>query len=175
MRPADHIEACRTGHRRLLADLSSLVDADFRVPSLLPGYSRGHVVTHLANKAGAHVVLFEGAAAGEMRRVHPVGYDPDRAAAAGAGRSAAHLRADLTASLDLLEAAWDRFDDDLWNRRALMMAGPDIGYQVADWPSVFVDGELAKRLHALPDRADHAHLLGWLLDRAPAPDLVGPW
>ena len=196
MRPADHIEACRTGHRRLLADLSSLVDADFRVPSLLPGYSRGHVVTHLANKAGAHVVLFEGAAAGEMRRVHPVGYDPDRAAAAGAGRSAAHLRADLTASLDLLEAAWDRFDDDLWNRRALMMAGPrtmtevvahhlrnvevhhvdlDIGYQVADWPSVFVDGELAKRLRALPDRADHAHLLGWLLDRAPAPDLVGPW
>ena len=122
MRPAEHIDACRTSHRRLIADLTPLTDADFRRPSLLPGYSRGHLVTHIANKAKAHIGLFEGAAAGETRRLHPVGYDPDQAASADAGRSATRLRADLTASFELLEAAWDGLGHDLWDRQALMMA-----------------------------------------------------
>ena len=50
----------------------------------------------------------------------------------------------------------------------------DLGYRPSDWPAKFVEGELAKRLRALPDRADHADLLAWLLGRAPAPEL-GPW
>ena len=45
--------------------------------------------------------------------------------------------------------------------------------QISEKPH-FVEGELARRLRALPDRADHAELLAWLLDRAPAPRL-GPW
>jgi hypothetical protein len=51
----------------------------------------------------------------------------------------------------------------------------DIGYPVSSWPPILVDGELAKRLRALPDRADRADLLAWLLGRATAPELVGPW
>jgi hypothetical protein len=51
----------------------------------------------------------------------------------------------------------------------------DIGYLVSSWPPIFVDGELAKRLRALPNRADHADLLAWLLGRATAPELLGPW
>jgi hypothetical protein len=50
----------------------------------------------------------------------------------------------------------------------------DIGYRISDWSAAFVEGELAKRLRDLPGRADHAELLAWLLDRAPAPEL-GPW
>ena len=50
----------------------------------------------------------------------------------------------------------------------------DIGYRPSDWPANFVEGELAKRLRALSDRADHADLIAWLLGRAPAPEL-GPW
>jgi hypothetical protein len=48
----------------------------------------------------------------------------------------------------------------------------DIGYLSSDWPTQFVEGELAKRLRTLPGRADHADLLVWLLDRARAPDLM---
>ena len=196
MRPVEHIDTCRTSHRRLLDDVAALTDDEFRSPSLLPGYSRGHVVMHLANKAKAHVWLFEGAAAGETRRLHPAGYDPDQAAAAGAGRSARQLLVDLTASFELLEAAWDGLDPTLWDRHGIVTAGPrtmielvahhlrnvevhhvdlDIGYRISEWPATFVDSELPKRLSALPDRADRAELLAWLLDRAPAPYLVGPW
>jgi hypothetical protein len=38
-----------------------------------------------------------------------------------------------------------------------------------------VEAELIKRLRDLPDRADHADLLAWLLGRASAPTLVEPW
>ena len=180
----------------MLAGLVSLTDTDFRAPSLLRRYSRGHVVAHLANKARAHVVIFGGPAAGEVRRLHPEGYDPDGAADAGAGRAGADLRSDLARAFASLEAAWDAFDDRLWDRTGIMAAGPrtmaeivahhlrnvevhhvdlDTGYRPGDWPAVLVEGELVRRLRGLPDRADHAELLAWLLGRAAAPELVGPW
>jgi maleylpyruvate isomerase len=130
-----------------------------------------------------------------VRRLHPDGHDADRAADAGARRPAAALCADLERSFDQLEAAWDALDDDMWDRKGIMTAGPrtmaeivghhlrnievhhvdlDIGYRPPDWPDVFVEAELSKRLRALPGRADHADLLAWLLGRAAAPDL-GPW
>jgi maleylpyruvate isomerase len=195
MRPVADVDTCRASHRHLLAGLAPLTDDDFRSPSLLPRYSRGHVVTHLANKTKAHVLLFGGPAAGEIRQLHPDGYDADLAADAGAGRSSAAICSDLEQSFELLEAAWDAFDDTLWDRQGIMTAGPrsmaeivthhlrnvevhhvdlDIGYRVSDWPPIFVGGELARRLGALPDRTDHADLLAWLLGRASAPEL-GPW
>jgi hypothetical protein len=79
----------------LLVGLAPLTDDDFRAPSLLPRYSRAPVVTHIANKSKAHVLIFGGPAAGEIRRLHPDGYDPDLAADLGASRSAAELRSDL--------------------------------------------------------------------------------
>ncbi len=196
MKPAAYIDACRKSHRRLLAGLSPLTDDDFRSPSLLPRYSRGHVVTHIANKTKAHVSLFAGAAAGEIRQLHPDGYDPDQAADAGASRSAAELCFDLAKSFELLEAAWDSLDHTMWGRQGMMTAGPrtmaqivthhlrnvevhhvdlEIGYVASSWPPILVDDELAKRLRSLPDRADHADLLAWLLGRATAPALLGPW
>jgi maleylpyruvate isomerase len=195
MRPATEIDACRTSHRRLLAALAPLTDGDFRSPSSLPRWSRGHVVTHLANKSRTLVWLFGGPAEGEMRRQFPAGHDHDLAADTGAARSAAELRSDLEQSFEVVEAAWDALDDGLWDRPGIVTPGPrtmaeivsrhlrdvevhhldlDIGYRVSDWPCVFVEGELSKRLRALPDRADHADLVAWLLGRAPAPDLA-PW
>jgi maleylpyruvate isomerase len=195
MKPHADVDTCRTSHRRLVAALAPLTDGDFRVPSLLPRWSRGHVVTHLANKTSTLVWLYGGPAEGEVRRQFPIGHDHDRAADAGATRSAAELRADLAHSFQLVEAAWDALDDELWDRRGIVTPGPrtmaeivsrhlrdvevhhvdlDIGYRVSDWPAGFVEGELAKRLRALPDRADHADLLAWLLGRAAAPEL-GPW
>jgi maleylpyruvate isomerase len=196
MKPAAHIDACRNSHRQLLNSLAPLTDDDFRSPSLLPRYSRGHVVTHLANKAKAHALIFGGPAAGEIRQLHPDGYDPDLAANEGANRSAVELTSDLEQSFKDLETAWDALDHTMWERQGMMTAGPrtmaeivthhlrnvevhhvdlDIGYLVRRWPPILVEGELAKRLRALPTRADHADLLAWLLGRAAAPELLGPW
>lgn len=196
MRPVDTIDACRTSHRQLLAGLAPLTDDDFRAPSLLPGYSRGHVVAHIANKVKAHVRVLEGPAASEVRQLHPDGYDPDLAAELGAKRPAAEIRSDLALCLGLLEATWEAFDDSLWNQQGIMAAGPrsmveilahhlrnvevhhvdlDIGHRPSNWPSILVEGELSKRLRSFPDRAEHAEILAWLLGRAPAPELTGPW
>ena len=196
MRPAELIDACCDSHQRLLTNVVPLTDADVRSPSLLPGYSRAHVIAHITNKANAHVSLFEGAIAGECRRLHPVGYDPDQAAGAGADRPVTQLLADLRTTFERLVAAWEQLDPTSWDRQAVMTAGPrtmtevvthhlrnvevqhvdlDIGYQCCDWPSIFVEGELTKRLRSLPERADHAQLLAWLLNRAAAVELDGAW
>lgn len=195
MRPEHDIDTCHASHRGLIRGLAQLSDDDFRSRSLLPGYSRGHVVAHLINKARAHVWLFGGPPAGEIRLLHPRGYDADAAAAAGAARSATELRSGLERSLEQLEAAWQGLDDELWDRQGVMTAGPrtmaeivahhlrnvevhhvdlDIGYGPSDWPPRFVEGELARRVRGLPNRAEHANLLAWLLGRAPAPEL-GAW
>jgi maleylpyruvate isomerase len=195
MRPEAEIAVCRASHGRLLESVDALTEAQLREASLLPRYSRAHVVAHVTNKAWAHVGLFDAAAIGEVRRIHPEGYDPDLAASAGASGSAGELQSELRGSLAAVEEAWDRLDDDKWDRQALMMAGPrtmaevighhlrniethhvdlHIGYLPTDWPGAFVDDELARRLRGLPDRADHPHLLAWLLGRGPAPELR-PW
>ena len=195
MRPDEVIDACRTAHQRLLTGLAPLSDDDLRAPSLLPDYSRAHVVAHVINKTNPHVSLFAGPPAGEVRRLHPDGHDTDHAADAGARRSAPELRADLERSFEQLEAAWAALEDSLWERQAIMTPGPrtmdeivahhlrnvevhhvdlDIGYRPSDWPACFVERELAKRLRGLPDRTEHADLLAWLLGRAPPPEL-GPW
>jgi maleylpyruvate isomerase len=195
MRPDDLIAACRMGHRSFVAGVAPLSEDDLRAPSLLPGYSRGHVVAHVINKTNAHIWLFEGALGDEVRRLHPGGYDADRAADVGARRAASALCADLERSFDELEAAWDALDDADWSRQGIMTAGPrtmaeivghhlrnvevhhadlGIGYGPRDWPTVFVEAELSKRLSGLPGRAEPADLLAWLLGRADAPEL-GPW
>lgn len=195
MRPDAEIDACRASHRRLLAAIAPLEDGDFRAPSALPRWSRGHVVTHLADKAKALAWLLGGPAVGEVRRQFPEGHDHDLAAETGAARPAAELRTDLARSLDLAEVACDALDDGLWDRQGIVTPSLrpmdeivrrhlrdvevhhldlDIGYRPADWPALFVEHELGKRLRDLPERADHADLLAWLIGRAAAPDL-GPW
>src|SRR5882724_11459932 len=122
MRPDADIAACSESHRGLVAALAPLSDDDFRSASLLPRYSRGHVVNHLTNKTKAHAWLFGGPSADEIRRLHPHGYDADVAADAGADRSADALRADLRHGFDQLEAAWDALDEALWDRQGIVTA-----------------------------------------------------
>ena len=189
------IDVCRSSHQAFLGSIARLRDDDLHAPSELPRWSRAHVIAHVINKTRAHVWLFGGPASGEVRHLYPDDHDQDRAAEIGAARSSAELRTDLHEAFARLEAAWDALDDSHWDCHGIMTAGPrtmteivshhlrnievhhvdlGIGYEPSDWPPLFVDGELVKRLHGLPDRADHGDLLAWLLDRRDAPDL-GPW
>ncbi len=40
---------------RLLATAARLTDEDLRAPSLLPGWTRGHVLAHVARNADSYV------------------------------------------------------------------------------------------------------------------------
>lgn len=86
------IAACRAAHERLLATVSDVDDEIARRPSRLPGWSVGHVLTHLARNAEGMVGRLDGALRGEEVALYPGGRDQRNAdIASGAGRAAAAL------------------------------------------------------------------------------------
>ncbi len=126
--------------------VDGLTDDAARGGSLLPGWTRGHVVTHLARNADGNRNMVEGAIAGDEREQYPGG--AERRAADiedGAGRSAAELLADLGSSHDALVAAWDRLPDDGWER---------IGISFALGARPIIDGLASRRRELLVHLVD---------------------
>jgi Mycothiol maleylpyruvate isomerase N-terminal domain len=93
MRPAETIDTCTAAHERLRNAIGELTDDDIAQPSLLPGWSRGYVLTHLAHKTATHVWLFEGAQANEIRDQYPHGFA--QAQATNARRTAKGASSDV--------------------------------------------------------------------------------
>jgi maleylpyruvate isomerase len=195
VRPTEEIDACVAAHRRVLTTVERLRDDDVRAPSLLPGWSRAHVIAHLARNADSHVWLFEGARIGEIRHQYPRAGMRETDIEASSAQTADALVHDLRRSCDALERAWHDLDDDLWERECVVTTGSravselvfrrlrevevhhvDLGeaYSSADWPDTYVEGELRRRLAGLASRADHRALVEWLIGRQPAPEL-GRW
>jgi maleylpyruvate isomerase len=196
------LDACRDASARLLATLDGLDDATARRPSRLPDWTVGHVVTHLARNADSHVRMMEAAMAGRVADQYEGGLE-GRAAdiAAGAGRPAAELVADLNRAIADLDATWGRVPLEVWATGEGRMGNGELcpcadlpsrrwreveihrvdlglGGEPADWPDAYVELELPKALAQLPDRlspADRATLLAWLVGRAEAPPGLPPW
>jgi maleylpyruvate isomerase len=103
-------------HQRLLAALDALGSFDPARPSLLPGWSVGHVLTHLARNADSHVRMLDGLDQYE-------GGSEGRAAAieAGADRPADELVADVRRTIWALESRWATQAD--WSGSARRSAG----------------------------------------------------
>jgi maleylpyruvate isomerase len=165
------LDAVTASTARLLTALEKLAgdDAAMREPSLLPGWTRGHVLAHLARNADALGRAAAGAARGEPTPMYPGG-DAGRAAEieAGAGRSADELRADVAGTAAELDRVWASLAGPAWDVAAVTRVGRsplwrlvqsrwreieihwvdlDIGYGPADWPAAFV----APLLPALAD------------------------
>lgn len=89
---------------RLLATVAVLGASDLPAATLCPGWTRAHVVTHLARNADALDNLLHWARTGERRDAY--GSEAERAAAiaAGADRGPDELLADLTATADRFAA-----------------------------------------------------------------------
>jgi maleylpyruvate isomerase len=153
-------------HRTLAARLDGLTDEQARQPSLLPAWSVGHVVTHIARNADGLRTMLEGAMRGESVAMYPGGLE-QRAAdiEAGADRSAAELRADVAAANDRLEAAFTAMTDEAWTGSGMAAFGPvamrevptrrrtevevhhvdlGLGYRWSDWPTEFVRVEIQR-------------------------------
>lgn len=91
----------------VLEAVARLDDDEVRAPSVLPGWSRGHVVAHLTNLATAFTRQAELAARGELGEVYDGGPDGrDAAIEAAAPRSADEHLAHLEAALVRLSASW---------------------------------------------------------------------
>lgn len=130
-----------------------------RQPSLLPGWTRGHVLSHLARNADAVARSLAGVPRGELVPMYD-GHDArNRDIAAGADRDPAELVEDVTATAARLDEVWSRLTPADWACRAggrtvpvpaLRLVGTrwreveihrtdlDDGYGPGDWPASFV-------------------------------------
>lgn len=160
------VQGAAAAHGRLVADLATLTDDQAAQPSLLPGWSVAHVLTHIARNADSHVPMLQAANRGEVVAQYPGGVDQRNAdIEAGAGRPVAALIADVAASNARLEAAWAAMTPDGWAGQGLSAFGPvaiddlpfrrwretvvhqaDLGlsYTWRDWPADYVRLELAR-------------------------------
>lgn len=126
------VEGCAHGHQRLLALLDDVISAHdghdaedwFSAPSLLPNWTRRHVVAHLARNAESHVHLFAEAEAGREGDQYPGGAE---ARAAGIDSYVALNAVDLVArnraAIYALEATWARASAAAWQGAGRNTAG----------------------------------------------------
>ena len=121
-------DGCKAAHARLLSTLDGLLPGDARRPSRLPGWTVGHVLTHLARNADSHVRMLAAAQRGEVADQYAGGRS-QRAAdiEAGAGRSEADLVADVAGGCRRLEAAWAQTAEHVWKAGKGRVAG-------GEWP-----------------------------------------
>ena len=98
------IDAATAG---VLARLEGRGDDDARRPSRLPGWTVGHVLTHVARNADAFVRVAADRHAGRVGTMYPEGAEGrSRDIEAGAGRTMAALVADLREASAAFAAAW---------------------------------------------------------------------
>jgi len=177
---------------RLLATVESL---PLHASSLCPGWTRGHVVTHLARNADAYVNLLTWARTGVRTPAYASPAAREADIEAGAARPAAVQLADLAAAATRLATAIDALPPEAWSVVVALPSGTEVpaarlvwsrlcevelhhvdlaaGYGPADWPEAFA----LRLLHdpATPRAATLTTPDGTVLLKVPdAPTVTGP-
>lgn len=192
--PRDDLAGLAGAEARLLDDLAGLSDDEVTSPSLLPGWTVGHVITHLTRNADGFTRMAKAAARGEVGHQYPGGLDQrSRDIEAGATRPASEQLDDLRRSVEDLTAAFGRLGPDAWRDGVGMlvvgerrvadmpfrrwrevevhhadMGHPSFGY--GDWSEAYVERELAETLDTLAGRLPDQVALR--IDFEDVPDVV---
>ena len=163
------LDGVHAAHGAIVVALDGLTDDQARRPSLLAGWSVGHVLTHLARNADGMRAMLDGVARGEVVAQYPGGGAQRNAdIEAGAGRPAAELAADVATSAAAWEAAAAALTAEQWatgkggafggttpirevpfrRRREVIVHGTDLGFDGdagwSLWPADFVRAELGR-------------------------------
>jgi maleylpyruvate isomerase len=113
--PSAWISGCAAAHARLHTIAQGVNDEIARRATLLPGWTVGHLLTHLARNADSHRGMVEAAQRGEIIPQYPGGPPQrNRDIESGAGRSASDLISDLRMADENLERAWATTDETVW-------------------------------------------------------------
>lgn len=180
---------------RLLTTVRTLDGNGLAQPSRCPGWTRGHVVCHLARNADAYVNLLTWARTGERTPAYPSPQARDAAIADGAARPLDEQLADLVAAAGRLATTIDATPAEAWSAIVELPSGTrvpaarlvwsricevelhhvdlDAGYGPADWPPAFP----LRLLHdpATPRVATLADETGAVLLSVPSsPTVSGP-
>jgi maleylpyruvate isomerase len=148
----------------LIATAEQFDDAAVREPSLLSGWTRGHVLTHAARNADALIRLLTWAETGVKTPMYSSAEARDEEIDADAGRSAAELLTDLRESSErfavkagqLTPEQWDAEIEGRrggpqaaawlpwWRLEEVLVHHVDLGasFSPAHWPEYFTEPEL---------------------------------
>ncbi|MGW5350408.1 maleylpyruvate isomerase family mycothiol-dependent enzyme [Streptomyces sp. NPDC004031] len=117
----------------LLDTAAGLSAEDLARPSLLPGWTRGHVLAHVARNADALVNLLTWARTGEETPMYTDAATRDRDIEAGAARSPEEQLADLRASADRFAAAAAGMPPAGWAAQVTMRSGRVVAAAEVPW------------------------------------------
>lgn len=164
---------------RLLSTTERLDTDALREPSLCPGWTRGHVLTHVARNADALTNLLTWASTGEERPMYPSVEVRNADIEQGAYRDHEELLVDLRESAERFSTAIARVPEEAWERQ--VRTGPaasgraiparrvvwvrfkeveihhvdlNVGYTSRDWPAQFVARALSEALRAAGRREE---------------------
>lgn len=193
--PTAYLNALRASTADLVKGLAALhwSDADVTEPSLCSGWTRGHVLTHIARNADGIADTLSGALRGEIVARYPGGTAARNAAIDdGAGRTYASLVADVRESAERLDRVlgavgdadgWGLPTEDdapaeswvvrRWREVEIHRVDLAADYTPDRWPPLFVTDQLPEAAETLGDRTDEALRVTVVAHGSLGPDLVG--
>jgi maleylpyruvate isomerase len=147
--------------QRLLGTARVIDDGDLRAPSLLPGWTRAHVLAHVARGADALRNLMIGVRTGQPRPAYASPAERTGDIEHGAGLSRAELLDDVAATAMAFRTVSRQLPDQAWDAEVTGVPGLDpfparellvrrlievelhhcdlgAGYTAADWPDSFL-------------------------------------
>jgi maleylpyruvate isomerase len=156
--------------QRLLGTARVITEPDLRQPSLLPGWTRAHVLAHLARGADAMRTLLIGARTGEDRPAYASAESREADIERSAARQAKELVADVADSAMALRTIGRQLPDQAWGYPLRILGSAPFpagqlltrrlvevelhhcdlaaGYSPADWPAAFASLELPEPMRA---------------------------
>ena len=157
--------------QRLLGTARIIDDSDLRAPSLLPGWTRAHVLAHLARGADALRNLMIGVRTGQPKPAYASREARDADIEAGAQQTRGDLLDDLAAASNAFRTVSRQLPDEVWATEIDWVPGLDpfparelllrrlvdvelhhvdlgAGYTAADWPDGFGVLRLPEELRA---------------------------
>jgi len=156
--------------QRLLGTARVITEPDLREPSLLPGWTRAHVLAHLARNADAMRNLLVGVRNGQDRPAYASAQARQAGVEHGAGLRADELVADLASSAMALRTVARQLPGERWQvpvrigdsapfpaaglltRRLVEVelhhCDLGAGYGPADWPAAFAALDLAEPMRS---------------------------
>ncbi|WP_369227246.1 maleylpyruvate isomerase N-terminal domain-containing protein [Streptomyces sp. R39] len=121
------------GTELLLDAVAGLDEAGFSAPSVLPGWTRKHLVAHVAANADALGNLVHWAATGEETPMYASAEERAAGIDKGPALSADELRSWLTASAHRLAAGLGRLTDEQWRHRVVTAQGRTVPATELPW------------------------------------------
>ncbi|SDC98628.1 maleylpyruvate isomerase N-terminal domain-containing protein [Glycomyces harbinensis] len=156
---AELLNVLRVATHRLVVAVERMSQEEAAAPSLLPGWTRGHVITHVARNADALRNLLDWARTGVETPAYRRASDRVADIEEGAGRDVDDLRDDLAESAEAFAADAEMLTDAAWLHEVRVLDGPlfraalllprrltevelhhtdlGIGYKAADWTPKF--------------------------------------